>query len=114
MAAIADSFKYFLQIADFVYTELELITSWLAKTAVAWEVFGEGAAAAAGKWRTSDFSGVSAVWKDTFAQLDAIQEDYHCARQTELAKLPGFRRQGFQRAASRSRPSLARSKSMSA
>jgi hypothetical protein len=76
VAAIADSFKYFLQIADFVYTELELVTSWLAKTAVAWEVFGEGAAAAAGKLAHLDFSGVSAVWKDTFAQLDAIQADY--------------------------------------
>ena len=76
VAAIADSFKYFLQIADFVYTELELITSWLAKTAVAWEVFGAGAAAAAGKVAHLDFSGASAAWKDTFEQLNAIQADY--------------------------------------
>lgn len=76
VAAIADGFKYFLQIADFVYTELELITSWLTKTAVAWEVFGEGAASAAGKVAHLDFSGAAAVWKDTFTQLDAIQADY--------------------------------------
>ncbi|HEX4381231.1 MAG TPA: phage tail tape measure C-terminal domain-containing protein [Candidatus Acidoferrum sp.] len=69
-------FKYMLQIGDFLITELELIGAWIAKTTVAWEVFGAGAAAAARQAFSGDFSGATATWRNTFDQLNAIQAEY--------------------------------------